>query len=456
MEKSPWPFFFEVNLIQRKAFRERTVFVTVEAGGVSHWVDHSGCFTRRGGFGGIEVGPGGEIMHTRGDRTITPEQEEAEKREFTVKVEIPDSDFRPIRTLVDRVGKPWIEGWSGDDSEMMHGLLENIYWKHVNRFMHEPFDPTDALTLPTVPGKRPLSVQLGCPTVQPARPIGQAAWNAVRRTCPIARLKWPTGRVDGEIVRVVRAVGHLAWPVARLVRTLGHAKWPLPECPPMAERRFPRPDADFAAYMNNYYEAVSKFYEDQGLDQELLTPLTKALETWNAAFPAHVRAQAAAEAARQNKDAARAALEKEVRPVTNFVQAWGGTTNADRASIGITIKDTGGTPVPPPASKPLIVVNDGGRLTHTLRLVDESTPTRRARPRGAERAEVFVAFTPTGTPAPADLNAFRYVQSVSDGATVLSFEQPQGGMTAHYVARWVTRRGAIGPWSDTSSATVAA
>lgn len=28
----------------------------------------------------------------------------------------------------------------------------------------------------------------------------------------------------------------------------------------------------------------------------------------------------------------------------------------------------------------------------------KSTPTRRARPRGAERAEVFVVFTPTGTP----------------------------------------------------------
>jgi hypothetical protein len=38
----------------------------------------------------------------------------------------------------------------------------------------------------------------------------------------------------------------------------------------------------------------------------------------------------------------------------------------------------------------------------------------------------------------------------------LSFEASQGGMQAHYMARWVTRRGAIGAWSETSSATVAA
>lgn len=224
----------------------------------------------------------------------------------------------------------------------------------------------------------------------------------------------------------------------------------------MAERRFPRPDADFAAYMNNYYDAVEKWWSVNGFDESDLKPLKKALETWNADFPAHVAAQQRAEAARQNKDAARRTLEAAARPITAFIQGYPKTNNADRATIGITIRDPHPGGVPAPSSKPLVIVGDGGRLTHTLRLVDESTPTRRARPRGAERAEVFVAFTPTGTPAPADLSAFRYVQSVSDGSTVLSFEQPQGGMTAHYVARWVTRRGAIGPWSETASATVAA
>lgn len=224
----------------------------------------------------------------------------------------------------------------------------------------------------------------------------------------------------------------------------------------MAERRFPRPDGDFAAYMNNYYDAVEKWWSVNGFDESDLKPLKEALSSWNAAFPAHVAAQQRAEAARQNKDAARRTLEAAARPITAFIQGYPKTTDADRATIGITIRAPHPGGVPAPSSKPLVIVGDGGRLTHTLRLVDESTPTRRARPRGAERAEVFVAFTPTGTPAPNDLNAFRYVQSVSDGSTVLSFEQPQGGMTAHYVARWVTRRGAIGPWSETASATVAA
>jgi hypothetical protein len=66
------------------------------------------------------------------------------------------------------------------------------------------------------------------------------------------------------------------------------------------------------------------------------------------------------------------------------------------------------------------------------------------------------AVTPPATPAPAESNAYRSMQSVSDGSMTLSFEASQGGMQAHSMARWVTRRGAIGAWSETSSATVAA
>ncbi len=229
------------------------------------------------------------------------------------------------------------------------------------------------------------------------------------------------------------------------------------------EHYMPRPDGDFAAWANQYYEAVKKFYDAQGFDPTDLKPLETALENWNKDYPAHVAAQQRAEGARQAKDAARAALEKQVRPVTNFVQGYPKTTNADRAEMGITVRDTSPTPVPAPSSRPLALVESGQRLTHQLRLVDESTPTRRARPKGVQRAEVFVALTPPGSPAPAPPpigepggGDYRYIGSVTRGETTLSFESDKGGMQAHYLSRWVSTGGATGPWSDTASATVAA
>jgi len=222
------------------------------------------------------------------------------------------------------------------------------------------------------------------------------------------------------------------------------------------EHYMPRPDGSFSAWANHYYEAVKKFYEEQGFDPDLLTPLQKALATWNAQYPAHVSAQQRAEAARQAKDAARAALEKEVRPVTNFVQGYPKTTNADRAEMGITVRDTSPTPAPAPSSRPLALVESGQRLTHQLRLVDESTPTRRARPAGVLGAEVWVKLVDADQPAPTDPAALTFLTMTTKPSFRAEFKAGEGGKTAVYMARWVNTRGEKGPWSEVTTATVAA
>ena len=218
----------------------------------------------------------------------------------------------------------------------------------------------------------------------------------------------------------------------------------------------PRPDGDFSAWAQHYYDAVEKWYSVQGFDPNDLTNLKKALETWLALYPAHVAAQQRAEGARQAKDAARAALEKEVRPVTNFVQGYPKTTNADRAEMGITVRDTSPTPAPAPTSRPLALVESGQRLTHQLRLVDESTPTRRARPAGVLGAEVWVKLVDAGAPAPTDPAALTFLTMTTKPSFRAEFKAGEGGKTAVYMARWVNTRGEKGPWSEITTATVAA
>jgi hypothetical protein len=222
------------------------------------------------------------------------------------------------------------------------------------------------------------------------------------------------------------------------------------------EHYMPRPDGDFAAWANHYYDAVKKWWDANGFDPTDLKPLETALAEWQKDYPAHVAAQQRAEGARQAKDAARAALEKEVRPVTNFVQGWPKTTNADRAEMGITVRDTSPTPAPAPSSRPLALVESGQRLTHQLRLVDESTPTRRARPAGVLGAEVWVKLVDADQPAPTDPAALTFLTMTTRPSFRAEFKAGEGGKTAVYMARWVNTRGEKGPWSEITTATVAA
>jgi hypothetical protein len=218
----------------------------------------------------------------------------------------------------------------------------------------------------------------------------------------------------------------------------------------------PRPDGDFSAWATNYYDAVKDWWLAQGLKASDLLPLQQALNIWISAYPSHIAAQAAAEGSRQAKDAARAALEKQIRPITNFVQGYPATTNAARAEMGITVRDTSPSPAPAPSSRPLALVESGQRLTHQLRLVDESTPTRRARPAGVLGAEVWVKLVDADQPAPTDPAALTFLTMTTNPSFRAEFKAGEGGKTAVYMARWVNTRGEKGPWSDVTTATVAA
>jgi hypothetical protein len=218
----------------------------------------------------------------------------------------------------------------------------------------------------------------------------------------------------------------------------------------------PRPDSDFAAWADHFYKVLETWWGDQGLDLGVLTPLSDALASWNTAYPAHVAAQATAEAKREAKDAARQLLESRARPIVRFVQSYPSTTNADRANMGISVRGIGGRPAPAPTTRPLVIVEAASRLTHRIRVSDETTPTRRARPVGVLGAEVWVALVDADTPPPTDPAALSFLSMTTRPGVVAEFRSGDGGKTAVYMTRWVNTRGEKGPWSEITTATVAA
>ncbi len=94
----------------------------------------------------------------------------------------------------------------------------------------------------------------------------------------------------------------------------------------------------------------------------------------------------------------------------------------------------------------------GQRLTHHPRLVDESTPTRRARPAGVLGAEVWVKLVDADQPAPTDPAALTFLTMT----TKPSSHAANGGKSAVDMLRWINTRGEKGPWSEITTATVAA
>lgn len=217
----------------------------------------------------------------------------------------------------------------------------------------------------------------------------------------------------------------------------------------------PAPDADFNAWQINFITYASANLAGLGLVAGDLTPVTSQQLAWSIQYPAHITAQAGAQSARATKDATRILFEAAIRPLVARLQASPAVSDGERAALGITIPSPGG-PIGPPTTHPIIKLECGNRLQHTIHFVDSATPTKKAKPAGVLGAEIWIALTSVGSPTPTDPAVFSFVALDTRTPYTLDFLGVDGGKNAHYLLRWVNPKGDKGPWSETATATIGA
>lgn len=214
----------------------------------------------------------------------------------------------------------------------------------------------------------------------------------------------------------------------------------------------PGPDANFQAWQSNFVTYANANLAALGLVAADMAPVTAAQGVWTTAFPAHVAAVAAAKAAKQTKDEARQAYVAVIRPLVRRLQASPQVSDAERASLGITVRQEP-SPIGPPTTTPIVSIECGNRLQQTLRFVDSATPTRKAKPAGAIGVEIW---NKVGTTPPTGEGELRFVAVDTNSPYTMNFDSADGGKTNYVWMRWVSPTGERGPWSEQAQATIAA
>lgn len=215
----------------------------------------------------------------------------------------------------------------------------------------------------------------------------------------------------------------------------------------------PGSDADFDVWQENIVAQLKKDKPKFALSNAGETELTTLQAEWDALNAEHLDAQSKALAARVAKDEKRVEYEAALRRQVKVTQSAPGVTDADRAQLRITIRDTQPTAPAAPETRPVVQVDTSQRLRHKLTVTDELTPTSRSKPRGVSYYEVWVKV---GDPAPTDASQLRFVDTSTTSAFVVDYEGTDAGKNAHYMVRWVNSRKEKGPWSQTVSATITA
>jgi len=213
----------------------------------------------------------------------------------------------------------------------------------------------------------------------------------------------------------------------------------------------PNSDGDFNAWLQNFVGNISANAASLGLTAADITPITDAASDWNTKYAANISAQSDAQSARQAKDDSRDTTEKAVRPMVGRLQSSTAVTDAQRQSLGVTVRSTTRTPTGAPTTKPVAQVDTSQRLRHTVSFFDELTPTSRAKPDGVQGCEIWIKI---GEPQPAGPDDFKYLATDTRSPYLAEFDAADAGKTAYYILRWVSTRGETGPWSQTVKGTI--
>jgi hypothetical protein len=221
----------------------------------------------------------------------------------------------------------------------------------------------------------------------------------------------------------------------------------------MAERTFPRSDAEFKLAAEQYVGFLAGAPVGlASLNAARVAQMEAALTAFSAALTNQKDAEAAKLAATQTKRDARNTLEDLMEADAAFHKSNPDIKPEELAGMGLPMKDKEPTPVQPPTTRPVLEVDTSERFLHEVEFYDETAAGgSKAKPAGVQSCEIRFAIAAA---PPADPSGYTYHSDDSRTPCEVEFTAAEVGKTAHYIARWKTRTGETGPWSQTVSATI--
>jgi hypothetical protein len=129
-------------------------------------------------------------------------------------------------------------------------------------------------------------------------------------------------------------------------------------------------------------------------------------------------------------------------------------TDAQREAMGIPVhSDTKRSAAAVAMNRPTGTVDTSKSFLHTIHYRDEMA-TGKARPAGVMGCEVWIKVTAHTEPAPTNPGPFTCLGMNTTTPFVHTLSNDDGGKTAYYLLRWVSKDGDKGPWSEILAATV--
>lgn len=221
----------------------------------------------------------------------------------------------------------------------------------------------------------------------------------------------------------------------------------------MSTSYIPPKDADFGNWLDNFSTMITASPATYGLTAGDAVSIAAVTTTWDAAYSAAINPSTRTPTSVQAKNIAKATANATARPYAQRIANNAGVSSSNKIALGLNPRTNPPTPVTAPTTFPVLSVQSAIPLAHILRFRDNlASPSVKAKPAGVVALELYGGPSTTVVTNPAAL-PFLGIQTKSP--FTINHDSADVGKTAYYAARWLTRRGLIGPWSTIISFTIA-
>lgn len=214
----------------------------------------------------------------------------------------------------------------------------------------------------------------------------------------------------------------------------------------------PPKDADLNSWLANFSTLITAGPATYGLVAGDATNIATAVAAWAAAYALVTAPSTKTKDSVSAKDTQKVSVLGVVRPYAQQISNNAGVTSANKIALGLNPKTSTPTPIPSPATNPILSVTAAANYQIFIKFTDSGGGAAKSKPAGVVGVEVW--GLPSATPI-TDPTELQFKGTVTKNPFFVAFPSSLVGQRVYIAARYRTQKGLTGPWSPIISYIVA-
>lgn len=223
----------------------------------------------------------------------------------------------------------------------------------------------------------------------------------------------------------------------------------MPQLPPYIPAR----DANYVNWLINFATLIAAAPASYGLTAGDATTISAANTAMSAAYALVVSPSTKTAATVQAKNTEKVISLQTVRPYAQVISKNAGVSSSAKIALGVNPNTSVPVPITVPTTSPTLSAQSTSTAGTILRFRDStSSPSVKAKPYGVTQIQIFAAMSATPITDP---TAIPFVEVATKSPLTLALGAGDAGKTVYFTARWMTRKGLVGPYASIISYVVA-